>query len=126
MTENKADITEKPIQRLQRALDQYDQVLFFEEEALLAEFCSSGVFPAFQKRILLLSRSAFRADTEHLTFYQITEAEARQLADLYFLYDFSDKFLYISRENTNYAGLYHFVEAGLLSMKEAIEALLLH
>lgn len=123
MTKNKADIAEKPIQRLQIALDQYDQIVFFEEEAFLAECCSPDVFRAVRKRILILSKSVFREEAEYITFRQITEEEARQLTELYFLYDFSDKFLYISRKNTNYASLRHFVETGLLSMKEAMEAL---
>lgn len=124
MKENRHDTAAAPILRLQRALDQYDRVVFFEEEALLAECCGLGIFRDIRKRILILSRSAFRAEIPFITFRQITEKEARQLTKLYFLYDFSDTFRYISERDTNYAGWRHFVETGLLSMREAMEALL--
>lgn len=54
----------------------------------------------------------------------LTKKEAQQLVDLYLTYEFSDQFLLISRETTNYASLFHLVDTGILTMEEAFEALL--
>lgn len=47
-----------------------------------------------------------------------------ELKQLYFTYQFSDKFVFVSRKKACFPTIFSFVETGLLTMEEALEALL--
>lgn len=109
---------------LKNDLDYYDKILFFKTRELFFEFCQSKVVSTTNLKVLVLSLEQTLPRVGNITFRQISEEEVRQLKELYYMYQFSDKFLFISNESTNYASLFHFVNTGVLSKEEVFEALL--
>ena len=102
----------------------YDTVLLFRESDLLVEFCRMIAVKTVKKTVLVLSQWPVNATAENITFHQLTPEEAGRLTVLYYTYEFSDNFLYVSQENAVYAGLYNFVRTGVLSPEEFFGALL--
>lgn len=47
-----------------------------------------------------------------------------EMEKLYFLYEFSDSFQMIAHKGTLYADIFNYVDTGLLTIEEAVEALL--
>lgn len=47
-----------------------------------------------------------------------------ELKKLYFTYQFSDKFIFISRKEMCFPTMFNFIESEILTMKETLEALL--
>ena len=82
------------VKTLEKDIQQYDRILLFETPEYLKEF-----------------------------FQQITEKEADLLESLYFTYEFSDKFIFVTREKRSYPSLYHFVESGVLSKEDIFQIL---
>lgn len=109
---------------LEQSTERYDKILFFESEDLLEEFLQSKAAKEFQGRLLALSRHPMRGEIANVTCQKITEKEAAEITALYFLYAFSDKFLFLSEKNRNYADLRNFVQTGALDMEQMFEALL--
>lgn len=109
---------------LEYDLKNYDKVLFFEEAELISVFDRLKLFDISNRKILVLSTYLCLPESRAITFRQISREEARQIAELYFTYEFSDKFLLISSENTNYGNLYHMADIGILTLEEFAAALL--
>ncbi|WP_022755892.1 hypothetical protein [Butyrivibrio fibrisolvens] len=55
---------------------------------------------------------------------QISCGEEQELLDLYYLYEFSDKFL-VFENSSNYGSVFHYVDEGMISFEEAINSLIL-
>lgn len=112
------------IENLEQDIDKYDKILFFEEDEVLIIFCCLQITIKTQQKILILTQKDFGADTENFIFRKVTKKEAEKISELYFTYEFSDKFLFVSRKKGNYASLFHFVDTGILNIEEVFEALL--
>lgn len=112
----------KSIQLLERAVGQFDRIFVFENEELIPEVFSEN--KTIAHKLLILSEKQMVPDTDNIIFQQITEEEKEQIINLYFTYEFSDKFTFVSRNNINYGGLFHFIDTGILSKEEAFEALI--
>lgn len=115
---------ENCIQFLEEAILKYDKILLFDRDELILNILNVKTLTVIYKRILILSIKQMAAEFENITFREITEDEKEQILKLYFTYEFSDKFLFISRKNSNYGGVFHFVDTGILNMEEAFEALI--
>lgn len=115
---------DKIISDLENDLQYYDRILFFDTTELLSAFCQSEAACETSRKLLVLFSGQILPQLKNITFRQISEEEAGLLKKLYFMYQFSDKFLVVSKESTNYASLFHFVDTGVLSTEEAFEALL--
>ena len=133
---------------LENSLDCYEKVIFFEIEELILVLAQLKRLCVANRKILVLSagpclpgfRRFSRAACRRMpvrkvcvkgslkrygiAFRQIPKETARQMKELYFTYEFSDKFLWVSSDSTSYGNLYHMVEGGLLTLEEFAAALL--
>ena len=87
------------VKTLEKDIQQYDRILLFDVSAIKEIFMGN------------------------IVFQQITEKEADLLESLYFTYEFSDKFIFVTREKRSYPSLYHFVESGVLSKEDIFQVL---
>lgn len=55
--------------------------------------------------------------------FNITEENIEEIRQIYYMYEFTDKLLMISRKYVSYGSLYNFVKAGLLDMDEYLKAI---
>ena len=106
-----SDLKEMKIEFLEQILNQYDRILIFENEELLSEFCQVNALEKME---------------QNTAFWKITKMEKEWILDFYFMYEFSDKLLFISKKNPNYADVFSFIDNGVLSREELFEALLLY
>lgn len=120
----KKNQTEKCVRLLENAVERYDRIVLFDRNEFIFKLFNMKVITASNKKILILSSKYMVSDIENITFQQITEEQIGNLIDFYFTYEFSDKFIFVSRDNTNYGGLLQFVDTGILSVKELFEALI--
>lgn len=112
------------IKLLEYEIDRYDKIFLFESKRLLLGFSQLNLSDSFQKKLLILGPVQEKSRCANITYRKITEEELQNYLKLFFTYEFSDKFFFISEINNNYASLYHFVDAGILSMEEMFRALL--
>lgn len=112
------------VKTLENQLGHYDKILFFESTGLLLEFCQSQAARSTCQKLLVLSLASIPVHMENITFQYISREEVRQIKELYFMYEFSDKIFFVFRENTNYTSLYNLADTGLLSIEEVYVALL--
>lgn len=92
------------LQQLDSAISTYDKVVLFVEEDGALPWAGLGA---------------------HGNVFMWNEQENfEELKQLYFTYQFSDKFVFVSRENACFPTIFSFVETGLLTMEEALGALL--
>ena len=112
---------------LQSIIEIYDKViliLFEENEAMdiMAKFEHSNAMKQTEKNILILSTAEWNG-TSNFTYKRIARRESSELRNLYYMYEFSDKFQVLSNPN-NFGTLFNFCDTGLLSLEEALEAIL--
>lgn len=125
----KAEPTQELLLQLETWLDVYDRVFLISEEIKTAGNLTSGILQAGAgmtegRSVLILSTAPLEIVTG-FTYKQITMEEQEQLLQLYHMYEFSDRFSVILTEST-YGSLFNLVEAGLLDMEEAAEALFVY
>ena len=109
---------------LETLIVQYDKILLIPYTDLLSEFCEWAYLWSGKRKVLLLSPSEIKIESDSIAFWQITRDEARGLTNLYLTYEFADYFCLVSPQNANYAFLYNFVKTGILNVGEFFEALL--
>lgn len=120
----------KILRQLESDLKKYDKIfLVLEEQKLLDDIlrllCDSGAVKGIKQEILVLASLKRRIGKDTLVMYrQITEDESKQLCRLYSMYEFSDRFQILSSETLLYGSLFQLVDAGLLSLRESVSALL--
>lgn len=112
------------IDRLRNDIGQYDKILLFDSLELLQELCGDGAMKSQGQKVLVLFPEEGSFLEENFTFRQLPDTEIQLLKGLYGTYDFSDKFLLVSKKMGCYAGLYNFVATGLLSREEMVRVLL--
>ncbi len=116
---------EKCIRLLEEAIKQYDRIFLFDKEEYIYTLFNTKIGTSIHRKILILSSGQRELSVDSITFWDITKEEKEQIINLYFTYEFSDKFLFISRRNINYGGIFHFVDTGIIKMEEVIEALII-
>lgn len=109
---------------LENDLNNYDRIIFFDTPDLISGFLQSKAASITDLNILVLSLGQTFPQLGNIAFREISEEEAGQIKELYYMYQFSDRFLFISKESANYAGLFHFVDTGILDTEEVFEVLL--
>lgn len=112
------------LKSLEADLNYYDKVLFFETLESVPLLNHLKQFDMLNQKILVLSTYPFLPESQTITFRQISKEEAREITELYFTYEFSDKFLLVSSENIDYGDLYHMIDMGILTLEEFGTALL--
>ena len=126
---NEKDFEERLLGELEEDLAEYDKIFLVSGrgrilDELVNELCGGKEAKNQKKKILALS-SVKRQSREEasVTYRQITEEEEEWLGRFYLTYEFSDRFLLLS-EQDSYGSLLRLVETGLLGMAQAVEALL--
>lgn len=124
-----AGIGQALLLQLENWLDAYDRIFLIPgEDGKIEAFASgllhAGAGKAGEHKVLVLSAAPIEA-CAGFTYKQIAGKEQEQLLQLYHMYEFSDRFSVISAEST-YGSLFNLVEAGLLAMEEAAEALFVY
>lgn len=76
-----------------------------------------------ERALLILSSAEIPGRYKNVECRQITEKEERELTDLYYTYEFSDRFCLLDCP-AQYGGLFNYVETGMLSGDEAISCML--
>ncbi len=114
----------KMLRALERDLNCYDRVLLSETPALISVIGQLKLSEVSDEKLLVLSPNICQGQSQNITFRQISREETCQLTKLYFTYEFSDQFHFISRNDGNYASLYYMADAGILSPEEFVAALL--
>jgi len=74
-------------------------------------------------KILLLSSTISENDKQTYTVQKISKEDEQIIVSLYRIYEFSDRFFLIDNGNHN-GNLFNYVEKGLLTLEEAIEAMI--
>lgn len=117
------------IAKLESDMERYDRiVLVCGRDVLLSRtaelLCHLQEENPQEKRLLLLSPDVpCEAGENGIPVQRISHAETQMLCRLYDMYEFSDRFHILSREE-QYGGLLNFVDTGLLSAEEMLDALL--
>ena len=109
---------------LEPYLDRYDKVVLLEVAEIFSLISQIKLLDMIDQKIMILSSDFFQSQFQNISFIQVSEGEFQELLELYFTYEFSDKFFFISENNINYANLHHMVDMGILSPEEFFAALL--
>lgn len=117
------------LEGLEEDLKEYEKILLVldaEErvDKLLDMLLNSRSIKAKKQKILVLysGKQKIGMDTP-VVQRMISREEAEALYGLYSMYEFSDRFQIISRTET-YGDVFQLVDTGLITLEEAIEALL--
>ena len=114
----------KIIRYLSDEMINYDMILLYlndvgETEELFTRFLNKR----FNKKILLIFDKIAYRDLNNIDYICIDKDSRMLLHQLYYTYEFSDKFMMFSW-NCNYGTIWNYVKTGLLSTEEAISVLL--
>lgn len=112
---------------LKRELDRYDKIFVVPNtqeitNEMLEWLYKSVVLRNSEKKILFISAINFMVN-ESCEFYKISTNEEVCLKKIYYMYEFSDKFQILSKNNI-FGGILNLVETGILTFEEAIKAFL--
>ena len=116
------------IKKLEENLDSFERVFLINDECIkqpgLTEFVVDHLRSKEQfGRILLMSTTASEGDNGTISIQRISKADEQVIMSLYRLYDFSDRFSVIDRSIHN-GDLFNYIEKGLITFDEAVEAIL--
>ena len=117
------------IKQLETDIEKYDKIFLIDNAHELAvRFCHAKALKDTTDTILILlnnpsMRLADMTLNDNIVLRYVSAEEFFLLDRLYHMYDFSDKFYIISRENM-YGNIFNLVDCGLLTDEQAYEAIL--
>ncbi len=117
------------IRGLERDIQQYDKVVLLTKG--VERFMESGVLDSTEsgKRFLFLltqeDEGLLKNRYENVSVRSISQEESEEISRLYYTYEFTDNFLMLTENNPAVPSIFNFVESGILTEKEAWQALLL-
>ena len=103
---------------IEKDLERFDRIL-------LITGMDIGAFPAVvdAKNILILSVGAVSMEgNPQIAYRQITAEQQTELLKTYHMYEFSDRFRVVSRDS-RFGSVWNYVDAGILTEQEALEAI---
>ncbi|MBD5529286.1 MAG: hypothetical protein HDR02_12915 [Lachnospiraceae bacterium] len=109
---------------IERIIQEYDMVILASEG-----FCEDfkridfGKVSLMRRKILILSAQQIDVKEKQVFFRQIDPEQVERLCLLYHTYEFADNFI-LMEENSAYASILNYVRTGILTGKEAWQALL--
>ncbi len=111
---------------LEKDLEYYDRIFLItvmnqEYIDLFIRFGDSDKLKDCTKKILVLSDGNM-AEGKHYSCRKLSCQNIEQLKELYFMYEFSDRFQLLSQEES-FGGILNFVDMGILTKEEVICAL---
>lgn len=117
------------LMKLEDDLKKYEKIFLIldnEEtvDKLLDKLFNSMRIKAKKQRVLILYSGKQKIGIDESVVQRvISREETEALCRLYFMYEFSNRFQVISRTET-YGDVFQLVDTGLITLEEAIEALL--
>ena len=110
---------------LKSDFEKYDLICLIEDENFLAGLIEQKVLnkKVLNKKVLLYVEEKVDINSS-VDYRRLSEDEKQQLLDLYFTYEFSDKFCVI-KNNPFCGNLQNYVELGVMSKEEAYQALIM-
>ena len=111
---------------LEKDLEYYDRIFLItvmnqEYIDLFIRFGDSDKLKDCTQKILVLSDGNM-AEGKHYSCRKLSCQNIEQLKELYFMYEFSDRFQLLSQEES-FGGILNFVDMGILTKEEVICAL---
>lgn len=112
---------------LEKLLEGYDKIFLLKISEdkipiLYEKFCDVTQNKFIEKKILFLFSKSIDIQKKTLDFIQISDTEIIEIQNLYFMYEFSNRFQIIEY-NENVGTIWNFVNSGLLSEEDVIYAL---
>ena len=122
---NKSDI----LIEIEQDIEQYDLILlivgeFSKGENLAEKVCQSEAIRSTKRNIKIMSMFDISKKMDNITYRKLTEEEQEDLINLYFLYDFSDKFRFFSSKEL-YGSILNYIKTGYLTFEEVCTSMLL-
>lgn len=116
------------IKKLEENLDSFERVFLINDECIeqldLMKFIVNYLSGKEHfGRILLMSSTDSEINNRNISIQKISKEDEQMIMALYRLYDFSDRFSVIDR-NIHNGDLFNYVEKGVLTFDEAVEAML--
>ena len=111
------------IDEINEDLKYYDLVFLIDDESVAKQFCGSEIFTESKKYIKIYLPYMLDVKNPMAIFRSLSNEEREDILNLYFLYEFSDRFILLS-ESSCYGGLFNYVEAGWLTLNEVFNAFL--
>ena len=113
------------MEQLERLTQKFDQIFFIPFE-LDDTFMNLGFqMCARQKKRVLILLGNYGKSMEKIPFIRILSPEqADALLKLYYTYEFADNFVLLTRDYVPVAGLFNYVDTGLLTYGQVWQALL--
>lgn len=113
------------IRVLEKELEEYDRVVVAKKvtdgvRRALVKFVSERT----DKRILLIYADGTKEEYTALSSRHVSQEEPDEYIKLYRMYSFSDK-IYVLDDGKQFGTLQNFVDTGILTEEEAVEALLM-
>lgn len=103
---------------IEKDLERFDRVILITDMDVMP-------FPADMdvKNILILSVNAVPLESNsQITYRQITADQQAELLKIYHMYEFSDRFRVVSRDD-QFGSIWNYVDTGIMTEQEALEAL---
>lgn len=111
---------------IEKALEEFDRVILIDtrlhDQQLTEAFYDEDNFKGTDKKVLILSKSEEK-HAEKTEWHHVSESEAREILEIYYLYEFSNRIAVVTREQA-FGSLWDYVATGLLTEEEMVEAIL--
>lgn len=114
----------KKIEQLERLTFTKDIIFFFPhiKDVRFAE--QSIPTGNTHNNILVILGNCSHSDCDIHFIKKISEKDTEKLIQLYYMYEFTDNFFLIAKDNTSVPDIFNYVKTGLLTYEEAWQALL--
>lgn len=120
------DCGKEIIRELEQDLEQYDKVVLVINDGFGFEDMTAMLIKYLEgkkgmEQLLIMSKDAAADVSVSVSVRKLTQSEEKDILSLYWLYDFSDRFIVISNDH-HCGNLMNYVEAGKLMPEEAFKA----
>ncbi len=117
--------TNNIISTLQQITEQYNLFFiitdkYFLSDSFMEQLSNLLILRTEEDKGIILAD--YSEDVGKLIF-NITEENIEEIRRIYYMYEFTDNFFIISKNDVNYGSLYNFVKAGILDMDEYLKAI---
>ncbi|HBA49320.1 MAG TPA: hypothetical protein DCZ91_16310 [Lachnospiraceae bacterium] len=111
---------------IEKALEEFDKVILIDNKLhdwrMTGAFYDEDNFKETDKKVLILSEAEEKR-VGNIEWQSISEREAREILEIYYLYEFSNRIAVVDREQA-FGSLWDYVATGLLTEEELVEAIL--
>lgn len=114
------------IAALEQYLERQDMVILVDIDGvnfLVDLLCHSKAISNTSKQLVVISTENYPVKPGNHIYLTVSEKEMRAFLDLYRLYESSDKLVLLT-DSRNYGTLWNYVNNGIMSAEEVLEAIL--